>query len=208
MLERFTREARAVVVGAQEEARELGHGWIGTEHLLLAVLRRPDEPGAATLARLGLDAGAVRTAAERLTDHGGDGVDEADAEVLRALGIDLAEVRRRAEDAFGPGALDRLAEPPDERDGKRSVLPFRRGGRDRRNRRNRRHLRFTPRASKSLELSLREALALKDRHIGVEHLVLGVLRSGDRLVGEVSARLGLEPEAVRTRVIDDLRRAA
>nr|WP_269846262.1 Clp protease N-terminal domain-containing protein [Streptomyces carminius] len=125
--------------------------------------------------------------------------------MLRALGIDLAEVRRRAEETFGPGALDRLTEPPDERGGPRSVLPFRRGGR---NRRHRRHLRFTPQARKSLELSLREALALKDNHIGVEHLVLGVLRSGDRLVGELFARLGLDPKTVRARVIAELRRAA
>jgi Clp amino terminal domain, pathogenicity island component len=36
--ERFTREARRVVTVAQHEAKELGHAWIGTEHLLLGVL--------------------------------------------------------------------------------------------------------------------------------------------------------------------------
>lgn len=38
MFERFTGGARRVVVLAQEDARLLGHGYIGTEHLLLAVL--------------------------------------------------------------------------------------------------------------------------------------------------------------------------
>ena len=39
MLERFTDQARRVVVLAEEEARMLDHNWIGTEHLLLGVLR-------------------------------------------------------------------------------------------------------------------------------------------------------------------------
>jgi len=42
MFERFTTYARRAVVTAQEEARELNHNYIGTEHILLALLRRPD----------------------------------------------------------------------------------------------------------------------------------------------------------------------
>src|ERR1700685_2663367 len=40
VFEHFSEEARRVVVQAQEEARELGHGFIGTEHLLLGMLRQ------------------------------------------------------------------------------------------------------------------------------------------------------------------------
>ena len=39
MFERFTESARQVVVLAQEEARRLRHGYIGTEHLLLGLMR-------------------------------------------------------------------------------------------------------------------------------------------------------------------------
>ena len=42
MFERFTAYARRAVVTAQEEARELNHNYIGTEHLLLALLHRPE----------------------------------------------------------------------------------------------------------------------------------------------------------------------
>ena len=42
MFERFTAYARRAVVTAQEEARELNHNYIGTEHILLALLHRPD----------------------------------------------------------------------------------------------------------------------------------------------------------------------
>ena len=40
VFERFTDDARRVVVIAQEEARLLDHNWIGTEHLLLAVIHQ------------------------------------------------------------------------------------------------------------------------------------------------------------------------
>jgi ATP-dependent Clp protease ATP-binding subunit ClpC len=51
MFERFTDSARRIVVLAQQEARDLGHGWIGTEHLLLALFAsRPEfEPLAEAL---------------------------------------------------------------------------------------------------------------------------------------------------------------
>jgi Clp amino terminal domain, pathogenicity island component len=42
MFERFTANARRAVVTAQEEARGLNHNYIGTEHILLALLRHPD----------------------------------------------------------------------------------------------------------------------------------------------------------------------
>jgi ATP-dependent Clp protease ATP-binding subunit ClpC len=57
MFERFTDQARRAVVLAQEEARELNHSYIGTEHLLLGLLREDDGGAAAALASLevGLD---------------------------------------------------------------------------------------------------------------------------------------------------------
>ena len=46
MFERFTERARQVVVLAQEEARTLKHNYIGTEHILLGLLREEDVLGA------------------------------------------------------------------------------------------------------------------------------------------------------------------
>jgi ATP-dependent Clp protease ATP-binding subunit ClpA len=51
MFERFTASARRVVVLAQEEARTLQHNYIGTEHLLLGLLRESDSVAARALAR-------------------------------------------------------------------------------------------------------------------------------------------------------------
>jgi ATP-dependent Clp protease ATP-binding subunit ClpA len=60
MFERFTDRARRVVVLAQEEARELGHNYIGTEHLLLGLLRERDGVAARALEALGIRLDAVR----------------------------------------------------------------------------------------------------------------------------------------------------
>src|SRR6516165_11854507 len=60
MFERFTDRARGVVVLAEEEARMLGHDWIGTEHLLLGLIREGDGVAAKTLESLGISLQAVR----------------------------------------------------------------------------------------------------------------------------------------------------
>ena len=64
MFERFTERARRVVVLAQEEARRLDHNWIGTEHLLLGLIREGDGVAAKVLESLGisLEAGWLRAA--------------------------------------------------------------------------------------------------------------------------------------------------
>jgi ATP-dependent Clp protease ATP-binding subunit ClpA len=60
MFERFTDRARRVVVLAQEEARMLNHAHIGTEHLLLGLVREGDGVAAKVIVRLGGDLNRVR----------------------------------------------------------------------------------------------------------------------------------------------------
>jgi ATP-dependent Clp protease ATP-binding subunit ClpC len=60
MFQRFTERARRVVIFGQEEARGLRHNYIGTEHLLLGVLREEEGVGARVLASLGVTLDAVR----------------------------------------------------------------------------------------------------------------------------------------------------
>ncbi len=56
-----------------------------------------------------------------------------------------------------------------------------------------------------LELSLREALALKHNYIGTEHILLGLVREGEGLAMLVLTRLGTGPQVIRARVLDALR---
>ena len=174
MFERFTPEAREVVVLAQEEARALRHGHIGTEHLLLAQLRL-DTPTTTVLRRHGLDHDEV---AEAVAAHLGTA--DLDAEALRTLGIDLDAVRDVAEATFGPGALDA------PRRGRQRKVPG--------------HIPFTSPAKKVLELSLREALAMRSNRITDGHIALGLLREGQGVAMKVLHDRGVDPQALRADV--------
>ena len=72
MFERFTAPARAVVIRAQEEARELQHNYIGTEHLLLGLFAAPSGMAAQALRQLGVTATSVRGAIEAEVGRGKD----------------------------------------------------------------------------------------------------------------------------------------
>ncbi len=65
------------------------------------------------------------------------------------------------------------------------------------------HIPFTPRAKKTLELALREALQLQHNYIGTEHILLGVIREGDGVGAQVIKRHA-DLLAVRAAVLDGL----
>jgi ATP-dependent Clp protease ATP-binding subunit ClpA len=197
MFERFTQAARDIVMQAQSEARDLRHPFVGTEHLLLAMISNGADPIPAALRDSGADPAALRQAiitrvgsspasAEPLPDPDAD-----DAAALKAIGIDLDAVRRAIEDTFGPGALclSRPVEP--KRRGR--LRRFSGGG----------HVPFSRRAKKVLELSLREAIRLKHTFIAPEHLMLGILREGQGLAALVLADAGTDVAKLR----DDLTRS-
>jgi ATP-dependent Clp protease ATP-binding subunit ClpA len=200
VFERFTQESRAIVVGAQEHARRLHHGYVGCEHLLLA-LANTTNPTSALFAEAGATPARIEAALVALLGPASALSDDKSA--LAALGIDLDEVRKAVEANFGPGSLD-------------EALPSRRrrwrGGRWRRSRRTCSplcgHLPFTPRAKRCLELSLREALQLKHGYIGVEHIALGLLRCDDTMAWRVLRHLGVEPTDLRHVLVQSLRRSA
>src|SRR3990172_4020597 len=70
MFERFTERARQVVVLAQEEARILRHNYIGTEHLLLGLLREADGVAARVLGTLEVTLEEVRGEVTRIVGEG------------------------------------------------------------------------------------------------------------------------------------------
>jgi ATP-dependent Clp protease ATP-binding subunit ClpA len=77
--------------------------YVGTEHLLLVLIRDRDGGATSVLGELGVSA-AVVTAA--LQDCLGGGPPRIDPHALAALGIDFDAVRERLEESFGPGALE------------------------------------------------------------------------------------------------------
>ena len=138
MFERFTERARQVVVLAQEEARKLKHNYIGTEHLLLGLLR--EEEGVA-------------------------------AQALEALNVTLDTVRGKVVSSVGEGDAVITGQIP-----------------------------FTPRAKKTLELSLREALNLSHTYIGTEHILLGLARENEGVAARILLELNVDAEAIRRQI--------
>jgi len=70
MLERFTDQARRVVRLAEEEARRLDHNYIGTEHILLGLIREGDGVAAKALESLEISLQAVREQVEEIIGQG------------------------------------------------------------------------------------------------------------------------------------------
>jgi ATP-dependent Clp protease ATP-binding subunit ClpA len=218
MFERFTDGARATVVQAQEHARRLGHGFIGCEHLLLAVASA-DEAASVVLREHGLTPERVEAEVIRLAGPGQAAslFSTLDREALAFIGIDLDTVRARIEAAFGPGALTRAA--PRTRHPRRPA--WHKGPVARVLRRRHRHgaapaacprpsghIPFTPQAKKSLERSLHEAKALHNGYIGVEHLALALVASDSGMMPPILSALGTSATALRTAILDRYRQAS
>jgi ATP-dependent Clp protease ATP-binding subunit ClpA len=140
MFERFTNPARHVVVLAQEEARQLQHNYIGTEHLLLGLLGEPQGAAFQALKRFGIT-------------H--DGARE---EVKAIIGL-------------GQNPMSG-------------------------------HIPFTPRAKKTLELALREALQLHHGYIGTEHILLGLIKEGKGVAAQILRQHSADLMPIRMTVLD------
>jgi hypothetical protein len=232
MFERFTDTARHVVVQAQADARRLGHHYIGCEHLLMAAAAA-GEPASAVLRDQGVTPDRVEAVIMRATGPGqtADPLGGLDRQALAFIGIDVDVVRARIEEAFGPDALTR-ALPGACRSrrpawGKGPLAELTRRRRRRRARRNAPlpagpprqrpasagpapggHIPFTPRAKKSLELSLREAKALHDNYIGVQHLTLALLAMKDGTVPAILSALGAPATSLRADILARYRKAS
>nr|WSZ14661.1 peptidase [Streptomyces canus] len=174
MFERFTKDARAVVMGAVEHAERAGAGSVEAEHLLLALLDREVGRASFALAALGLAerGDAVREALGEARRRAG--LSQADTEALAGLGIDVSEIVARVEEVHGVGAMSGDRKDKGWWSGRRS---FGRG------------------AKEILEKALRIAGARRDRHIGDEHILLALtVRPG--VPGEVLADHGVTYESV------------
>ena len=71
MFERFTERARQVVVLAQDEARALKHNYIGTEHILLGLVRENEGVAARILLDFDADAEKIRNEIIRMLSGSG-----------------------------------------------------------------------------------------------------------------------------------------
>jgi ATP-dependent Clp protease ATP-binding subunit ClpA len=172
------RPAKRYLAAGADEARRLGHSYVGTEHLLLALTRDPEGGVTRVLGQLGVghedinsSSFLARVWAPRM-----------DADALAALGIDLERVRERLEDTFGHGALEEARagmEPTDA--GIRCIAP---------------------RLKKALANAVERA---GDQPVRGEHVLLGMLSVSDSLAARVLTELGVSLEAVEEIVKAEIR---
>ncbi len=103
-MERFTQRARRVLSLAQEEAERLQHGQIGTEHLLLGLMREDGGVAGRVLRELGLDLRRVEELVVRLTDSGvraPNGTLDLSAGTKKVLELAVDEARRMGHHYIG-----------------------------------------------------------------------------------------------------------
>lgn len=139
----FTPRAQQVLALARREADRFNHNYIGTEHILLGLLKL------------------------------GQGVAVA---VLERFGLNIDDVRKEVEDHIGKGS-----EPASE-----GNIPY------------------TPRVRKVLALANKEAQELNHTYVGTEHLLLGLLREGEGVAGQILTRLGVDLEQARRETLEEI----
>lgn len=127
----FSPAARRLLTRARSESQRLRHEYVGTEHLVLALVRHPGDEDAQLVARLGLDPDRVRTVME---------------------------------ESIRPGKTEIAAD---------LELPY------------------TSRTKKAISLAAESARAAGHTGVGVEHLVVGLLRERLNIGAEVLQRCGL-----------------
>lgn len=139
----FTPRAQQVLALARREADRFNHNYIGTEHILLGLLKL------------------------------GQGVAVA---VLERFGLNIDDVRKQVEEQIGRGE-----EPHSE-----GNIPY------------------TPRVRKVLALANKEAQELNHTYVGTEHLLLGLLREGEGVAGQILTKMGVDLEQARRETLEEI----
>jgi hypothetical protein len=180
MWDRLTPAARRAMGSASEESEQLGHGYIGDEHVILGLLGQQASQASSLLRRHGLDLPGARAELQRMVAAGLTPRAHTDeVRALRAVGIDVETVRQRLVTEFG-------AEAVGEAVWRASRRPWWRGGGRRR----------TPLcgppfiAKRALQLAASYADGRGDAAVTPEHLLHGVLRDLDDPHGAQLGRRG------------------
>lgn len=108
MFGKFTERAQKVLMFAQEEAKSAAYPYVGTEHLLLGLIREEKSAAAKVLDAIGMDADKVRSVAAQIVGAGKDQATEEPvptARTKKVLELSLDEARRMGHNYVGPEHL-------------------------------------------------------------------------------------------------------
>ena len=168
----LTPRAKKVMELASDEARRLNHHYIGTEHLLLGLVREGEGIAAGVLESLGANLEKVRTQTIEVLSRSAswkvdeDAIELTDEEVANAQDEDdltPALAREEGEEKNLPGV-------------------------------------FTLRARRALDAAQEEAHKLQQKFVGTEHLLLGLVREEKGLAALLFQKLDVDRETIRATV--------
>jgi len=224
----FTPRAKRALENAVNEARKLGHNYVGTDHLLPAFLADKDCTASKALVSVGLSYGKVmdetlrilgespdverRTDEEPRQDNKSVTFDKFTERVKKVMYLSRDEAGRLHHDYIGTehlllGLI---------RDGEgTAITALQNLGVDLDDIRKATEgmitqgggtlsvgeIPFTPRAKRALELAVDEARLLGHNYVGTEHLLLGLLREGEGIAARVLTHMGLDRKKVRVEVL-------
>lgn len=187
MFDRCDPDTMQVIDCGFAEARRLGHHWLGTEHLLVALVQDRDLLPAYAAQLLPAAAQVRSTLAGEI-----DGPPRVDADLLATLGIDLVAVRTNVRQTFGADAVERIT----RRRVHQPWQPWRRPSRrctsllgD--------SMRVAPRAKEALDLAAQEASRRGRTRIDPADLLLGIIEVESALAIVLLRDSGVDPIQIK-----------
>ena len=192
MFERCDHNTMAVFDTAVAQARRLGHHYVGTEHLLLALIHHRELLPGAVAELLPGDADTVTATLQRTLG----GPRPRDAELLKTLGIDLDEVRAAVRRTFGDDAVDRLRRPVHQpwqpwRRPSRRCMSLAAG-----------EMRVAPRVNQAFEHARHDADQHQRAAIDPAGLLLGMVEMEGAMSNQLLRQAGIDPSQVRRVLLD------
>ena len=229
----YTPRVKKMLALATKEAKALYHAYVGTEHILLGLLREGDGVAARVLKNLGLDPEKTR---EEILKELNPGEPTSSGGIAARASWNPGEVPN-----FSPRAQQALAFARKEADrlnhnfvgtehlllgimkveGCTAMIVLRKmdvvldtvrieiekqigTGLDQKVIGNIPNIPYTPRVKKVLALAAKEAMALHHTYVGTEHILLGLLREGDGVAARVLASFNVNPDDTRKEILKEL----
>lgn len=170
----LTPRAKLVIELAVDEARRLNHHYIGTEHLLLGLVREGEGIAAGVLESLGVNLEKVRTQIIQILSRSGYTAPKVDEDTIVLTDEEVAHVQDE----------DDLTHAPAREESEEKNIPGV----------------FTPRARRVLDAAYEEANQRQQKFVGTELLLLGLVREEKGPASLLFQKLGVEREAIRATV--------
>ena len=228
--DRFNERSKRVLALAQDEAIRMNHNYIGTEHLLLGLIREGESVAARALDALNVDLSKVRTAVEFIIGRGPSATAPSEITLSprtkRVLELAVDEAHKlghshvgtehlllalaREGEGIASGVLESLGVSM-ERVRQQVIATLGSSGAtpsgpvaDDATRPARGYRgpfdRFNDRAKRVLALAQDEAIRLNHNYMGPEHVLLGLVREGEGVAGRILATLGVDLKKTREAV--------